>query len=122
MLPKVYMALMNSAAVTALIGNRAYRHGSAPQGVSYPYVTWSVPAGDAEIVFDRTDADQFRVQVDIWSNTDAGANGVENVASAVRAALEPLAHLVSYTNDERDPATQSFRLGFAFDWIVPRDL
>ena len=122
MLPKVYLALMNSAAVTALIGNRAYRHGSAPQGVSYPYVTWSVPAGDSEIVFDRTDADQFRVQVDIWSNTDSGANGVENVASAVRAALEPEAHLVAYTNDERDPETQAFRLGFAFDWIVPRDL
>lgn len=122
MLPKVYTALMNAPAVTALIGNRAYRHGSAPQGVAYPYVTWSIPAGDATIAFDRTDADQFRVQVDCWSNTDAGTNGVENVAAAVRAALEPMAHLVAYTNDERDPETQAFRLGFAFDWWYPRDL
>lgn len=122
MLPKIYQALMNDAAVTALIGNRAYRHGRAPQGVAYPYVTWGVPGGDATIVFDRTDADQFRIQVDIWSNTDAGANGVENVAGAVRAALEPYAHLVAYTNDERDPDTEAFRLGFAFDWWTPRDL
>lgn len=125
MLPKVYLALMNDPAVTALIGNRAYRHGSAPQGVTYPYVTWGVPAGDATIVFDQTDADQFRVQVDCWSSQDADKNGiagVETVAAAVRAALEPYAHLVAYTNDERDPDTQAFRLGFAFDWWYPRDL
>lgn len=122
MLPKVYQALMNNGAVTALIDNRAYRHGRAPQNVSYPYVTWSVPAGDATLPFDGADADQFRVQVDIWSDKDSGATGVESVASAVRGALEPHAHLVAYTNDERDPDTQAYRLGFAFDWWYPRDL
>lgn len=122
MLPKVYQALMNSAAVTALIGNRAYRHGRAPQGVSVPYVTWSVPAGDAQIVLDICDADQFRVQVDCWSATDVAPNGVEQVAEAVRAALEPFANLVAYVADERDADTQNYRLSFAFDWIIGRDL
>lgn len=122
MLPKIYMALMNDAAVVALIGNRAYRHGRAPQNVSYPYVTWNIPGGDATLPFTQTDADQFRVQVDCWSNTDSGANGVENLAKTVRTALESYAHLVAYTNDERDPETQAFRFGFAFDWWYPRDL
>lgn len=123
MLPKVYSALMNAPAVTALIGNRAYRHGSAPQGVTSPYVTWSSPAGDAEIVLSGgPDADQFRIQVDCWSSTDSAPAGVEQVAEAVRAALEPYAVLVAYVADERDADTQKFRLSFAFDWIIGRDL
>lgn len=120
MLPNVYAALMASADVVALIADRAYRHGRAPQGVASPYVTWSVPGGAAQIVLDtRTDADQYRLQVDCWSETDTE---VETLAAAVRAALEPVAVLVAYTGDERDPDTQKFRMSFAVDWIIGRDL
>ncbi|WP_009522324.1 DUF3168 domain-containing protein [Imbroritus primus] len=120
MLPPVFAALKASPAVTALIGSsplRAYRHGAAPQAVARPYVTWSAPGGSPENAFDGACADVFRVQVDCWSDTDAG---VEALAVAVRAALEPSAHLVAYVADERDFETQRFRISFQFDWILKR--
>lgn len=119
MLPKVYTALMNDPVVTALIGNRAYRHGMAQQTVQAPYVTWSAPGGDTELVLDTvTDADTFRLNVDVWDNDD---KRVEVVAEAVRNCLEQHAVLIAYTADGRDADTQKFRMGFAFDWIISRE-
>ena len=119
MFPNVYAALKASAAVTAIIGAvpRAYRHGSAPQTPVRPYVTFSFPGGDAENGFDVVSSDTFRLQVDCWHDSDPG---VETLAAAVRAAIEPNAHLVAYTADERDFATQTFRIGLAFDYIAIR--
>jgi hypothetical protein len=99
-----------------LVATRIYRHGSAPQNVVRPYVTWSV-GGGAENAFDGAAADVFRVQVDSWSDTDAG---VEALALAVRDAMEPHAHLIAYVADERDFETQRYRISFAFDWIASR--
>ena len=120
MLPLVFPLLSGAAAVTALIGTtpvRAYRHGSAPQDVVKPYVTWSVPGGFAENTLERADADVMRVQVDCWSEDDTQ---VETLAAAVRAALEPAANLIAYVADERDPVTQRFRISFTFDFITSR--
>ena len=126
MLPKILHLLKASPAVTALIGAgtdpvsdpvRVYRHGEAPQGVVAPYVTWSVPGGAPENTFDGADADVFRVQVDCWSDQDAQ---IEQLAAAVRAALEPAAHLVAYLDDSRNPETKRFRMSFAFDFILDR--
>lgn len=126
MLPKVYKALTESPEVFALIGNRVYRHGMAPQQAADAYVTWGAPAGDTQIVLERvTDADTFRVNVDCWSTKDddrtPGVPGIETLATAVRAALEPHAVLVAYLADERDADTQKYRMSFAFDWIIGRD-
>jgi hypothetical protein len=120
MLPAIRTLLAADPAVTALVGTnpvRVYRHGSAPQGVVRPYVTWSVAGGAPENGFDGASCDDFRVQVDCWSDTDAG---VESLATAVRDAIEPAAHLVAYVADERDATTQRFRISFAFDWIESR--
>lgn len=126
MLPKIQHLLKAAPAVTTLIGAgtdpvtdpvRVYRHGEAPQGVKAPYVTWSLPGGAPENTFDGADADVFRVQVDCWSDGDAE---VEQLAKAVRAALEPAAHLVAYIADERNSETKRYRMGFAFDFILSR--
>jgi len=120
MLPLVFPLLSGAAAVTALIGTtpvRAYRHGSAPQGVTAPYVTWSAPGGFAENTLGAADADVFRVQVDCWSDIDTQ---VETLAAAVRAAIEPAANLIAYVADEQDPVTKRYRISFTFDFITPR--
>lgn len=119
MLPPVHAALMASTAVTNLIGStpaRAFRHGEAPQNVVAPYVTWSV-FGVAENGLSGACADVWRVQIDCWSNGDAQ---VETLAAAVRAAIEPKAHLQSYDNDERDTETRRYRISMSFDWITSR--
>lgn len=121
MLPLVFPLLRDAPAVTSLIGImpnvRAYRHGVAPQNVARPYVTWSVPGGAPDNGFDGACADQFRVQVDCWSDSDTQ---VETLAAAVRAALEPAAHCVGYLADERDFETQRFRISMAFDFWLAR--
>lgn len=120
MLPPVFVALRDAHAVTSLIGTspvRAYRHGSAPQNVTAPYVTWSAAGGYAENAFDGADADVFRIVVDCWSDGDAQ---VEQLAKAVRSAIEPHAHLQGYESNERDADTQRYRIGMSFDWILDR--
>jgi hypothetical protein len=124
MLPAIFPLLRDSAAVTALIGSspvRAYRHGVAPQNVVAPYVTWSVPGGNAENGLDGAKADVFRVQVDCWSDspesTSTAAAQVEALASAVRAAIEPAAHLQAYVANEQDAETKRYRISMQFDWI-----
>lgn len=114
MLPGVYTVLSGAAAVSAIVGTRIYRHGSAPQDVTAPYVTWSAPAGFAENALEGAQADVWRVQVDCWSDTDTQ---VETLAQAVRAAMEPSAQLTAYIADERDFQTRRYRIGMVFDWI-----
>lgn len=117
MLPLIFPLLAAAPAVTALIAGRVYRHGTAEEGVIRPYVTWSVPGGAPENTFQGADADVFRVRVDCWSDDDTQ---IETLATAVRTALEPAAHLVGYVADERDPETKRFRISFDFDFIKPR--
>lgn len=117
MLPLLYPILTGAADVHSLVSDRVYRHGSAPQNVVRPYVTWSVPGGFAENAFEGACADVMRVQVDCWSEDDAE---IEAVAKAVRTAIEPHAHLVGYVADERDFETRRFRISFAFDFILSR--
>ena len=118
MLPAVYKALTDDAAVYALVGNRVYRHGMAPQGVTAPYVTWHEGGGTASNTFNGADADQWRVQVDCWSDKDGQ---VETVAAAVRAVMEANGNLIAYVADGRDTETQRFRFGMSFDWILGRN-
>ncbi|MDM0024077.1 DUF3168 domain-containing protein [Variovorax saccharolyticus] len=119
MLPLIYPLLSGAAGVTAIIGTppRAFRHGSAPQNVVAPYVTWSAPGGFAENTLEGADADVWRVQVDCWSDIDTQ---VETLALAVRTALEPAGNLIAYIADEQDPVTKRYRISFSFDFINAR--
>jgi hypothetical protein len=117
MLPEIRALLAADVTANGLLSGRVYRHGSAPQTVARPYVTWSIAGGAPENAFDGASCDDFRVQVDCWSDTDTGA---EALATAVRAAIEPSAHLVAYVANERDFTTQRYRISMQFDWIEPR--
>jgi len=120
MLPNVYDTLHDDATVAGLVSTRIYRHGSAPQTVTAPYITWSVAGGAPENGFAGACADFFRVQGDSWAGGTDGDAAVDTLASAVRAAMEPRAHCVAYVADERDFETQKYRISMAFDWIGQR--
>lgn len=119
MLPQVFPLLRDSAAVTAIIGSnpvRCYRHGSAPQGVTAPYVTWYVVTGTPENSLEALPrVDSYSVQVDCWSdNTGTGSTGVETLAEAVRDAIEPYAYMTALAVNDRDPETMRYRIGMTF--------
>jgi hypothetical protein len=117
MFPTIRALLAGDPTANGLLSGRVHRHGDAPQGVSRPYVTWSVPGGAPENAFDGASCDDFRVQVDCWSDED---EGVVTLASAVRSVLEQSAHCVGYLENGRDRETGRYRISMAFDFIVGR--
>lgn len=113
MLPPVFQTLMASP-VAGLTGGRIYRHGSAPQNVVRPYLTWALVSGTPENTLSELPSiDRMAVQVDCWSLGDAD---VEQLAEAVRDAIEPVAHMTSMPIDSQEPDTKLYRISLQFDW------
>lgn len=118
MLPPVYTALKEDTSVSAIVGNRIYRHGNAPQDVTRPYVTWFLVTGTPEnTLCDRPDVDRMTLQIDCWHQTDAG---IELLADSVRDALEPFGHVTGIVINERDQETKLYRIGIQMDWWLNR--
>lgn len=118
MIPPVFSTLMAVPAVVALIGNRCYRHGEAAPGVTAPYVTYFIVVGaPANNLSEAPPIDLIGVQVDCWSDDDAQA---EVLATAVRNAIEPHAHMTSVVVNTRDFETRRYRIGMQFDWWLNR--
>jgi len=111
MFPLVYALLSQDSDVASLVGTRIYRHGSAPERVEAPYITWFVVSGVPENnLSDSPPIDDYLVQVDCWSDNDGtGDTGIETLALAVRTVLETDTHVESITADGRDPDTKRFR-------------
>lgn len=121
MLPPIYNTLRNSSAVLALVGSRIYRHGNAPQGVIAPYITWTLITGTPENHLSGTPpVDRQTVQIDCWADADTGDKGVEALATAVRDALEPSAHMTGQPVDQRETETRLWRIALQFDWWLDR--
>jgi len=121
MLPPVFQTLKASSAVKAIVGSnppRIYRHGAAPQDTAQPYCTWfAVSTTPANNLSDLPPVDLVSVQVDCYHQTDAG---VENLARAVRDAIEPHAHMVSMPANMREPESKLYRIALTFDWWLGR--
>jgi hypothetical protein len=119
MLPNIYQILRTSNAVKAIVGtspSRIYRHESAPQDTTKPYITWFIITGVPQNTLSETpNIDAISIQVDCWHQTDAG---VESMAIAVRDAMETVSHMTSIVVNEREPETKLYRIGLQFDvWL-----
>ena len=117
MLPQVFQTLKASQAVKDIVGTnppRIYRHGRAPQDTSQPYITWFLVAGTPENnLSDPSPVGRKSVQIDCWHQTD---KGIEELADAVRDALEPVAHITQEGDDEQERDTKLFRFRFETDF------
>jgi len=112
--------LKASQAVKNIVGKsppRIYRHGSAPQDTSQPYITWFALPAPENTLSELPIVDRVSVQIDCWHQTDAG---VESLAVAVRDAIEPHAHMVSMPANLREPETKLYRIALTFDWWLGR--
>lgn len=127
MLPNLFPLLKDSSAVRALIGDvggvlRFYRHGTAPQGVTAPYVTHQAISGTPELVLDGTPpVDGSLIQVSCWSdNAGTGSKGIETLGTAVRDAIEAEHHIVSFRDMGQDPETKRYRIDLDVSVWNPR--
>lgn len=121
MIPPVFDILKASTAVKALVGNnpvRVFPFGSAPQNVTRPYATYSVFNGQPENYLDQVpDIDNMGTQIDVWADS---VSSCEAVSVAIRNALEPSAHMTSFSGNDRDPETRLFHCRMDFDFFEGR--
>jgi len=97
---------------------RVYLFGQAPQNPTMPYAVWQRTGGAPEnCISDVPDLDLFTLQVDIYADL---ATDAREGAEALRDAIEPEAHIVSWIGESRDPATRHYRVTFLVDWHVSR--
>lgn len=119
MLPEVFN-LLNTSDVRAFVGSspvRIYKHGTAPQGVEAPYITWFVVVGVPENSLESSARiDNVPVQVNIWTKNDgSGARQADQIGEKVRVALEAGGHCITeFGNDGQDFETERYRLSLTF--------
>ena len=83
-----------------------------------PYAVWQVIYGAPEnYLGNLPDADHFGTQVDVYAKTVSSAR---EVAAALFAALEPVAHVVAYNGEFREEITRDYRYSFTVDLIKNR--
>lgn len=119
--PPIFKFAAANAQVRAQLGEsptRVYAFGQAPQQVAYPYAVWQVVSGAPENFITNTpDLDVYGVQFDVYAQT---AKQSRDCAAALRDALEPYAHIVSWRGEFRDTETGVYRVSFDMDWLVSR--
>ena len=118
MLPNVYQTIRQNSTVVSTVGTRIYRHGSAPQNVQKPYITWFLVSGNP---YDNVSAapcgDRDMVQIDCWSETD---EQVETLAYAVRSALDSNLITNRMVINSRENDTKLYRIAIEADFIASR--
>lgn len=122
MYPPIFNTVAADSDVQTNIGAspcRFYAFGEAPADVTKPYAVWQFVSGLPENYINQVpDIDQMSIQVDIYADTSVAAR---DAAQALRDAIEPSAHIVSWRGEERDPDTRNHRVSFDVDWIVSRE-
>lgn len=118
MLPPVYATLRANATVVATVGSRIGRHGRVAQDTDKPYITWQVVTGLPHDQLSGTPTSDFTtVQIDCFHLLDGG---VEDLAEAVRDALDAVLISNRIVINMREPDTKLYRIGFEADFITQR--
>ena len=121
MIPPIFATAAASPAVTALLGTtpvRFFLFGEATQDTPKPYAVWQRVAGSPEnYLGTQPDIDNYYTQVDVYATTASSARAV---ADALRDAFEPVATIVSWGAESKDPTTKAYRSSFDVSWWTER--
>ena len=122
MLPPIFGLLNAAAPVKALVGTnpvRVYRPGSVPAGLTQPYVVWSIISDVPENnLSDLPPIDRVTLQLDCYAPSEAA---IVALATAVRNAIEPVAHMTGIPVDLRETEEpRLFRIALQFDYWLKR--
>ena len=114
--PNVYSRL-SVPGVTAIVADRIFSHGTAPQGTPYPMITWQVKTGGrANQLSGLPSADSHRIQIDGYSEDRAQ---VIALGEAIDEALELSAHCVGQIGPMLDPEAQVWRVALDYSfWSI----
>lgn len=113
MFPAIYQLLLTPD-VAAILGDRLYGHGGAPQGTTAPYAVWSVVNDEPSVnLSSAPGSDRFTINVDLYSDTD---DGIEQLTGAVRDAIESFSTVTGMPLDGQEPETGLYRVALQFDY------
>jgi hypothetical protein len=124
MTPAIFSMVAASSACKALLGSppsmRFVEFGEAVQNPgSLPYAVWQLISGlPANYLGQLPDNDDTRIQVDVYASQQLVARAL---AIAIRDAIEPHAHMVSYAQRPRDATTRNYGYLMDFEFFTPRD-
>lgn len=97
---------------------RVWKFGSAPDDAEAPYVTWQTITGDSNSSLDgRPVSDNVIIQIDVYATDE---DVVDQVAKAIRFAIELDCYVVRYGEADKDPVTGMPHYSFDVSWIVNR--
>lgn len=114
MFPKVFKVISTND-VKAIVGTRIGRHGEVSPGETKPYITWQIVGDDPQLQLSGSPCTNFTaIQIDCYHATDAG---IEQLAVAVRAALDTARVANRVVIDARDTETRLYRVGLQADFI-----
>lgn len=114
MFPKVFRVISTDA-VKAIVDSRIGRHGEVSPGAEKPYITWQLVADDPQLQISGRPCTNFTaIQIDCYHPTDAG---IEQLAVAVRDALDAARVANRVVIDARDTETRLYRVGLQADFI-----
>lgn len=117
MFPKVFRTI-HTTTVSAIVGDRIDRHGFVAQTEERPYITWQIVSGQPyDNLSSAPGGDFTTVQLDCYHRTDAGA---EQLALAVREALDAGLICNRVVLNSRDSETKLYRVGMEADFIDQR--
>jgi len=98
---------------------RVWSFGKAPEQPEAPYVTWQTITGGSNNNLDsRPDSDSVIIQIDIYATDD---DVVDQVAKALRFAIELDCYVVRYGESDEDSVTGMPHLSFDVSLIVNRN-
>lgn len=118
MFPEIYERLTAVPEVTAILGDRIYGHGGAPQSPGVPYAVWSIVNDDPSVnLSSAPGSDRFTVNIDLYSKTD---DGIAQLTGAVRDAIETFSTVTGMPLDGREPETGLYRVALQFDYWFMR--
>jgi hypothetical protein len=121
MYPPLFSIVSSDSTVCSVFGTnpvRVFPFGGTEEGVVLPYAVWQVVGGSPENYLGNVpDADTFLTQVDVYAKTGLAARAC---ALALRNALEPYAHIVSWRGESKDQTTGNFRYSFDINFITAR--
>lgn len=114
MVPLILAVMQSEPAVRAQLGNPVrFFYRAAPLDTPMPYATWTVVGGgplDAEAPSDAPPADGWRIRITVWAN---GLTPANNVAMALRDAIERRGSIEGYNPTPDDDGTGA--IGISFD-------
>ncbi|HCE4018589.1 DUF3168 domain-containing protein [Acinetobacter baumannii] len=97
---------------------RVWKFGQAPEQPEAPYVTWQTITGDSNSSLDsRPVSDRVIIQIDVYATDE---DVVEQVAEAIRYAIELDCYVVRYGEADKDPVTGMPHYSFDVSWIINR--